>query len=38
MKIEKMKNKKKEFDYYIYIDYSENLIEYSIIEKLKKKK
>jgi hypothetical protein len=30
-----MKNKKKEFDYYIYIDYSENLIGYSIIEKLK---
>lgn len=29
--------KKKEFDYYIYIDYSENLIGYSIIEKSKVK-
>jgi len=31
----KMKEKKKEFDYYIYIDYSENLIGYSIIESSK---
>ncbi len=30
-----MKERKKEFDYYIYIDYSENLIGYSIIEKSK---
>lgn len=30
-----MKEKKKEFDYYICIDYSENLIGYSIIEKSK---
>ena len=31
------KTKKREFDYYIYIDYSENLIGYSIIEKNKTK-
>lgn len=29
------REKKREFDYYIYIDYSENLIGYSIIEKSK---
>ena len=36
--MEKIKNKrKKEFDYYIYVDYSENLSGYSIIEKSKLK-
>ena len=34
----KNKTKKTEFDYYIYVDYSENLVGYTIIEKNKVKK